>query len=104
LVSVPCDTPFLPDDLVERLSDDLNRSHADIAVARDPEQVHPVIGLWPVKLAGQLAKDLEGGTRSVYRWLKQFDICGSTFAASHFSNLNTPADILAAEARTRLAA
>ena len=104
MVTVPCDTPFLPHDLVARLSGDMLRSCADIAVARDPEQVHPVIAVWPVSLATQLAADLEAGTRSVYRWLKQFDICESTFAASHFSNLNTPADILAAEARTRLAA
>jgi molybdopterin-guanine dinucleotide biosynthesis protein A len=104
LVTVPCDTPFLPHDLVQRLRHDLCRSSAEIAVARDPDQSHPVIALWPVSLVTQLATDLQAGTRSVYRWLKQFDICGSEFAASHFSNLNTPADILAAEARARLAA
>ena len=104
LVTVPCDTPFLPHDLVERLRRDLCRSSAEIAIARDPGQSHPVIALWPVNLAAQLAIDLQAGTRSVYRWLKQFDICGSEFAASHFFNLNTPADILAAEARARLAA
>jgi molybdopterin-guanine dinucleotide biosynthesis protein A len=104
LVTVPCDTPFLPHDLVRRLKHDLCRSSAKIAIARDPTQSHPVIALWPVNLVTQLAADLKAGTRSVYRWLKQFDICESEFAASHFSNLNTPADILAAEARARLAA
>jgi molybdopterin-guanine dinucleotide biosynthesis protein A len=104
LVTAPCDTPFLPHDLVGRLKHDLCRSGAEIVIARDPNQSHPVIGLWPVCLATQLAADLEAGTRSVYRWLKQFDICESTFAAPHFSNLNTQADILAAEARARLAA
>jgi molybdopterin-guanine dinucleotide biosynthesis protein A len=104
LVTVPCDTPFLPHDLVQRLRHDLRRSGAEIAVVRDPDQIHPVIALWPVRLAAQLAADMETGTRSVCRWLKQFDICESEFAASHFSNLNTPADILAAEARARLAA
>jgi molybdopterin-guanine dinucleotide biosynthesis protein A len=104
LVTLPCDTPFLPHDLVPRLKHDLCRSSAQIAVARDPGQIHPVIALWPVRLAARLAADLEAGTRSAYRWLKQFDICESEFAASHFSNLNTPADILAAEARDRLAA
>ena len=104
LVTVPCDTPFLPHDLVVRLKHDLYRSSAEIAIARDPGQSHPVIALWPVQLSAQLASDLEAGSRSVCRWLKQFDICETTFAASHFSNLNTPADILAAEARARLAA
>ena len=104
LVTVPCDTPFLPHDLARRLSDDLQRSHADIGIARDPEQIHPVIALWPVRLAGQLTADLEAGARSVHRWLRQFDICESEFAASCFSNLNTPAELLAAEARARRAA
>jgi molybdopterin-guanine dinucleotide biosynthesis protein A len=104
LLTAPCDTPFLPHDLIERLSADLRSSSAEIAVARDPEQIHPVIALWPVRLAARLASDLEAGTRSVYRWLKQFDIREIQFAASHFSNLNTPADILAAEAKARLAA
>ena len=37
LVTVPCDTPFLPHDLVQRLKHDLCRSGAQIAIARDPE-------------------------------------------------------------------
>jgi len=104
LLTVPCDTPFLPHDLVERLSADLQRSRAEIAVARDPEQIHPVIALWPVGLVTQLAADLEAGIRSVHRWLSRFDVCESAFAASHFSNLNTPAELRVAEARARLAA
>ena len=99
LLTVPCDTPFLPHDLVEQLYLDLYRSQADIAMARDPEQVHPVIALWPVRLADRLAADLESGFRSVQRWQNQFRVCESEFSASHFSNLNTPAELAAAEAR-----
>jgi molybdopterin-guanine dinucleotide biosynthesis protein A len=104
LITVPCDTPLLPHDLVRRLEEDLRRSGAEIAVARDPAQIHPVIGLWPVYLAARLADDMKNGARSVHRWLAQFKVCESTFAASHFSNLNTPAELRAAEARARLAA
>jgi len=99
LLTVSCDTPFLPHNLVERLFHDLRRSLTDIAVACDPQQLHPVIALWPVRLAAQLASDLENGPRSVQRWQNQFHVCKSRFAASHFSNLNTPAELLAAEAR-----
>jgi molybdopterin-guanine dinucleotide biosynthesis protein A len=104
VLTVPCDTPFLPRDLVERLKNDLRRSGADIAIARDPDQIHPVIALWPVKLALRLAADLEDGSRSVQRWLSQFQICESEFPAFHFSNLNTPAEFLAAETGARFAA
>ena len=99
-----CDTPFLPHDLAHRLRHDLNHSGADIAVARDRESIHPVIALWPVSLAPQLAFDLGTGVRSVQRWFSQFLICESTFAASHFCNLNTPAELHTAEARARPAA
>jgi molybdopterin-guanine dinucleotide biosynthesis protein A len=104
LLTVPCDTPFLPHDLVRRLEEELYRSGAEIAVARDPNQIHPVIALWQVRLAVQLATDLGAGARSVHRWLGQFKVCESEFAACHFSNLNTPAELRAAEARTRLVA
>jgi len=104
LLTVPCDTPFLPHDLVPRLKQDLCRSSAQIAIARDCGHSHPVIALWPVNLANQLAADMKAGTRSVYRWLNQFNVCESEFAASHFSNLNTPAELRAAEAWARLAA
>jgi molybdopterin-guanine dinucleotide biosynthesis protein A len=98
LLTVSCDTPFLPRDLIERLARDLRHSRADIAVARDVEQVHPVIALWPVGQAARLAADLERGIRSVQGWQSQFKVCESTFAAFHFSNLNTPAELMAAEA------
>jgi molybdopterin-guanine dinucleotide biosynthesis protein A len=98
LLTVSCDTPFLPHDLVSRLNRDLAQSCADITVARDPEQIHPVIALWPVHLAAQLAADLESGIRSVQHWQSQFKVCESTFSSFHFSNLNTPAEWMAAEA------
>ena len=97
LLTVSCDTPFLPSDLASRLFADLHHAQADIAVARDPEQIQPIIALWPVRLAAQLAADLEDGIRSVQRWQSQFTVCESTFAACHFSNLNTPAELMAAE-------
>jgi molybdopterin-guanine dinucleotide biosynthesis protein A len=99
ILTVSCDTPFLPRNLVECLSRDLCQTQADIAVARDREQIHPVIALWSARLVRQLAADLENGVRSVQRWQSQFKVCESMFAAFHFSNLNTPAELMAAEAR-----
>lgn len=96
LVSVPCDTPFLPSDLVARLSEARARTGAQIAIAADDTRSHPVIGLWPVALASRLETDLSGGIRAIYRWLAQFPVCEVRFAASHFRNVNTPQDLQAA--------
>lgn len=104
VMTVACDTPFLPRALLARLSHDLFRTGADIAVARDPQHLHPVIGLWPAHLAGRLAADIQAGTRSVHDWLRPFRVCESVFDASHFANLNTEAELAAAEARIRSAA
>lgn len=97
LVSVACDTPFLPADLVVRLSAALDARDAQIAIAVDDERSHPVIGLWPVALADQLEKDLSDGTRALHRWLVDFRVAQARFAASHFQNINTPADLWAAD-------
>ena len=45
LASVPCDSPFLPVDLVERLFARLDESGAELAVAKTGEQPHPVFSL-----------------------------------------------------------
>ena len=78
LLTVPCDTPFLPHDLVQRLAARSRPSNARSPSRAIPIRSHPVIALWPATLATRLAADLEAGTTfRVYRWLQQFDICES---------------------------
>ncbi len=45
VVTVPCDSPFLPHDLVARLREAMQRSGADLAVAKTGDQPHPVFSL-----------------------------------------------------------
>jgi molybdopterin-guanine dinucleotide biosynthesis protein A len=94
LLSVPCDTPFLPPDLVSGLGKSL--SGADIAIAADAERRHPVIGLWPVALCEQLDADLRRGVRTIHHWLENFSVGEAHFSAGHLLNLNTQADLRAA--------
>ena len=44
VVTVPCDSPFLPLDLVARLHDAMERKHAEIAFARTGDQPHQGVG------------------------------------------------------------
>jgi len=105
VLTVPCDTPFLPDNLVLTLADKLEEN--TIVMAASAGRTHPVTALWPIALV----KDLEA-------WLKDpanrrvFD-----FVARHrsrtvefetlttasgqldpFFNINTPEDLAIAEA------
>jgi molybdopterin-guanine dinucleotide biosynthesis protein A len=97
LLTVPCDTPFLPHHLVTKLATARTYSGAQIAVAADDTRSHPVIGLWPVALAERLEADLLGGVRAIHRWLGNFSVCEIHFADSHFQNINTPEDLQAAD-------
>ena len=62
LVSVACDTPFFPLDLVARL-----RAEGDgmVAVAESRGRRHPVFALWPVALAADMRAVLRSGQRGV---------------------------------------
>src|SRR5206468_2309563 len=45
IATVPCDSPFLPLDLVERLRGAMQLSDAKLAVAKTGDQAHPVFAL-----------------------------------------------------------
>jgi molybdopterin-guanine dinucleotide biosynthesis protein A len=101
LVMVPCDSPFLPADLVERLHAALVAHHADVAVAKTGEQVHPVFCLVRESLARHLAAFLEGGGRKIDAWYASLRVVEVAFddQADAFSNINTRAELDAAEHR-----
>lgn len=101
-VTVAADTPFLPPDLVARLE---SAATAGGAVAESPDaegqmRAHPTFGLWPVALRAGLAAAIAGGERRLGRWAAA---CGAGRAAfgsepfDPFFNINTPADLAAAE-------
>ncbi len=77
LMTVPCDTPLLPLDLVPRLAQALEAQDADIAMAAAPEagqdgQVHlrtqPVFCLLRVALLESLVRFTQEGGRKIDAW------------------------------------
>lgn len=98
LATVPCDAPFLPRDLVARLSAAVLAADAQVALARAGGRTHPVFALVERGLRAHLEAFLEGGGRKVADW------CGSLRAvevpfddAAAFLNLNTAEELAAAE-------
>lgn len=81
IVSVPSDTPFIPTDLVARLSEGCGRDENTVALAASTAGTHPICGLWPVKLVDGLEKLLENGKAA-----KMLDF------ADRFMRLNVPFD------------
>ena len=99
LVTVPCDSPFLPPDLVARLHAALVAKHADLAVAKTGDQPHPVFALVRESLAGHLAQFLAGGGRKIDAWYASLKVVEVPFddEAEAFSNINTRDELAAFE-------
>ena len=98
VVTSPCDSPFLPLDLVARLAAGLEDAHAQLAVAHTFAQPHPVFALVDCNVLPHLASFLEGGGRKIDAWYAtlrmaavQFDDCENAFR-----NINTPDELAAA--------
>ncbi len=68
IATAACDTPFFPEDLVSRLVTASNGAYPAIVLASSAGRIHPVFGLWPVCLAGDLAEALASGRRKVLDW------------------------------------
>jgi molybdopterin-guanine dinucleotide biosynthesis protein A len=101
LVTAAVDTPFLPRDLVARLATAAGPRGGAIAVAQGeagPER-HPTAGLWPVGLRAALRADLAAGERRLGAWAEAQGCALARFPdPDAFFNVNTPDDLVRAEA------
>ena len=90
-VTVPCDSPFLPHDLVARLADGLASRGAQVAVARTFDQPHPVFALVRADVRANLESFLGGGGRKIDAWYAALDVVEVAFddEADAFRNINT---------------
>ena len=98
LVSVPCDSPLIPLDLIGRLHDQVVRGGARAGAAHDGKRLQPVFSLVHRDLLGDLVAYLEGGERKIDRWLERhaFQSVDFTDRQEMFLNVNTPMDLQAA--------
>lgn len=95
LVTAPCDTPFIPGDLIQRLALALEDKQADISVAHNGERIQPVFCMLKKNLTESLENYLASGERKIDRWFEQHNYAVADFsdAPATFDNINTPDDI-----------
>jgi molybdenum cofactor guanylyltransferase len=108
LLTVPCDTPLFPLDLVARLHAAMTAQNADMAMAAAPEtdgavRPQPVFCLLKIDLLESLVKFTQGGGRKIDAWTSQhrcaivpFDLPGDS--ADAFANANTLTELQQLEA------
>lgn len=99
LVVTPCDTPFLPADLAQRLIAAAQAAGAPLAYAMAGGQRHPACMALRTSLLPTLRDYLAAGERKVGLWQSRVGGVGAPFddAPGAFMNLNTPEELAAAE-------
>ena len=95
VATAPCDSPFLPADLIFRLFSALTATDADLAVARTFDQPHPVFCLCKREVLPHLTEFLESGGRKIDRWYATLKVVEVAFddEAEAFENINTKEEL-----------
>jgi molybdopterin-guanine dinucleotide biosynthesis protein A len=103
LVTVPCDSPLFPADLVARLAQALVESDAEVAMAATLQdgvlRAQPVFCLMKSELLDSLVRFTGSGQRKIDRWTAQHRCVEVRFDdARAFANANTPDELKALQA------
>ena len=101
LATFTVDAPFVPMDLVDRLAAGVKSESADLACAASNGRSHPVFGLWPVRLAGELRRAMiDEDMRKIDRWTARYNLIEVDFSCDPFDpffNVNAPEHLAEAE-------
>ena len=99
----PCDTPFIPKDLVGRLSLYAAAQEAQGCLPSFRGVLHPTCGLWHVSLVDVIEKAVDDGLRGFKQFLEVKPVSIMEWPESYsdapdpFFNINTPAHLRRAE-------
>lgn len=98
IVTVPCDTPFIPGNFVEKL---VGCEESRCVVASSLSRIHPVLALWDISVIDDVMTSIEHGERKLMTLLKGMDhgVCQWAEGPDPFFNINTPEDLKIAESR-----
>lgn len=99
----PCDTPFLPKDLVGRLALHIGAQRALACIPRFRGELHAACGLWNVGLLNAVEQAVNDGLRGFKQFLEVCPVAVLDWPEPHagapdpFFNVNTPAQLQQAE-------
>ena len=100
LLIIPCDSPLIKAEHLQKLLVARAQNDADVAVAFDGERLHPVFLAIKTTLKTSLQDYLASGQRKMAVWLEQQNMVQVDFSNEPeiFSNINTMTDLSALEA------
>lgn len=97
LLTLPCDNPFLPVDLLERLAASIG--DAGVAVAASGGDLHPVCAYWSADALRQIPRYRSEGRRSLKGLAERVGMVAVAWPEGAFANVNTPEELAEAERR-----
>jgi molybdenum cofactor guanylyltransferase len=94
ILTLPCDSPMLALNFVDRFIETQDRTGSPICVAHDGERLQPVYALIDTRLLDDLKLFLDSGERKIDRWYAQHNYAQVDFSDDTvmFQNINTPED------------
>jgi molybdenum cofactor guanylyltransferase len=103
VVTVPCDSPLMATDVVDRLAQALVREDAEVSVAHDGSRTHPVFLMVKRALLPSLLEFLDAGERKIDRWFARHRVALADFrdCPESFVNVNDPGEHRSLEAQLR---
>lgn len=95
ILFTPCDTPFFPTNLLDRLQSAVKNDCTLIAYACDEEREHPVFCLMSVQLKEKLRHYLASGERRILQFMNENGGISVKFTKEegNFENFNTLDDL-----------
>ncbi len=100
LLALPCDIPYLPADLLERMWQDLQDFNAELVYARASDtQSHSAICLMRRTVLPELTRRLDNQQLRLVDWYTALGAVAVDFPPDSLNNLNTPEDLSVLEAR-----
>ena len=100
LITVPGDTPFIPNNLVKKLLIKTKKGKHKIVLAQSNKKTHPIIGVWHSSLYESLKNDLNSGVRKILDWASKHPLGYAEFSNSKydpFFNINYEEDMIQAQ-------
>ena len=100
VLTVPCDTPYLPDDLIPRLVAALDQCDCEAAVAVADGHRQPTIALYRKNVGAKLDSYLNADKRKVNGWLDTLQLAEVIFDhQAAFANINSEQELAQANQR-----
>ncbi len=93
---VPVDTPFLPNNLGERLYENMIKNNSQVVFASSGNRIHPTIGLWKNNLSSKLEHSINKGVRKIDRFTSDLKVSYEKWSINKidpFYNINNYEDL-----------